>query len=115
MKTYRHKLRAQSGAYKLDVNPADGRQKAATRYYNLASNPEATIEDLRDALLKATSMLEGSEARSALLSSELAAAQDTLYAQKKRATRAGRVGKSRVYTQAEIDAEVEQKREAEEA
>lgn len=113
MKAYRDKLQAQSGAYQQDTSPANQRQKAAAKYHNLASNAEVSVEELQDALMEVMSMLEGSEAQAALLTSELAAAQDTIRSQTRRVTRGGRVGKSCVYTQAAINADFEQKQVAE--
>ncbi|KAG8709660.1 hypothetical protein FRC09_000536, partial [Ceratobasidium sp. 395] len=47
-------------------------------YLELLGNPNATIDELRDALRDSVSMLEGAGARIALLSLELASAREAI-------------------------------------
>ncbi|KAG8769592.1 hypothetical protein FRC12_004874 [Ceratobasidium sp. 428] len=110
MNAYREKLRARSDSAGPRASPAAKQQRATAKYLDLAGNPDATPDDLRAALLDAVSMIKGSEARAALLGSELASTKEAIRGHCKQSGRGRRVGQARVYTQAEIQAE-ERRRE----
>jgi hypothetical protein len=95
------------------VDPSIRRRNAQARYLDLINDPGATVTDLREALAESASMLEGAEARVALLGAELVSVREAVRERRRRTAPGGRVGQARVYTQAEIEAVQDHKREAE--
>jgi hypothetical protein len=94
MKTYREKLRSETRALDSQLDPSVRRRNTQARYLDLANNPAATAFELQEALTEAVSMLEGAEARVALLGLELASSKEAVRERRKRVVQGGRVGKA---------------------
>lgn len=82
MSTYRKKL--QAGGNTEQPDPARERQLKKQSYLDMLNNPNATVEELREALAEAIATIDGVEARMALQNLELSAAKEAIRERRKR-------------------------------
>ncbi|KAF8594770.1 hypothetical protein BDV93DRAFT_549088 [Ceratobasidium sp. AG-I] len=111
---FREKLQTEGSPSKSTASSSIQRQQAKNRYDELINNPGSTANELRAALSEAVSVINGAEARSAILSSELASTRAVVRERRGQSARRGRVGKARVYTQEAIEELRDKQSEAEE-
>jgi hypothetical protein len=78
MKAYRARMQAKTSALSSHTNPAIKRQAARVKYHSLIGNPNTTVEELQEALTEAITLINGSEARAALLGLELGSAREAV-------------------------------------
>ncbi|KAF8599803.1 hypothetical protein BDV93DRAFT_559950 [Ceratobasidium sp. AG-I] len=102
--------RARNGS--MDIPDAPGIRASGTRITRsqltktirqVAEDSSASPEALRDALHTALAVIEGADAQTVLLESELTRARETIRQKPARGSRGGRVGRARVYTQEEVE------------
>lgn len=99
----------------LSIPSSTERQQTKEHDLDLINDPSATPAELREALSEAISIIDGANARVAILGSELASAREAVRERRGRSARGGRVGKARVYTQEEIEGLENERLEAQES